>query len=498
MGAAATGCVGVGPLGRPRPRRPRHAAHRPDRGLLGRRLLIPLLVVISSLAGSTQVAAQEKGDDVTLGGGSDIRSGTVIAVPAGATIPALHHVAADNPGPTPIDVEFRSEAPPGISIEPTIERTTIPPGGDIRVQFAIRVAAGVVPGDHRVTAQLVRSDVTAEPGRVTNVPAVGTTFTLRTGGESAAISVRSIGAQTGQPVEGTLSVAYLDPPAKPFEVERAEGTTLTAQVAAPGRYEVAYTLDGTRLASDEVSVVPGEDLAVTLAVDSVSFVSASAEPQREGGAIVVADLRASVQNHLGTIAGPLALKVEVHRDGTLLDEVELERLDALDEGVTEAELTYRPDDGFRPGEYRFEFVLASDDFNIRYTKTPSFEVPAPFPWLIAAVVAAALVATAALIRAWRRRRRRDRTRGEPSRGSTASRTPTPPSSEPAAPLGSTVVATPPPVPARSAEPGPVRRSPSPGWYPDPAGRFGERYWDGDDWTEHVRSGGHMTIDPPVA
>ncbi len=37
-----------------------------------------------------------------------------------------------------------------------------------------------------------------------------------------------------------------------------------------------------------------------------------------------------------------------------------------------------------------------------------------------------------------------------------------------------------------------------GWYPDPAGRFELRYWDGSAWTEHVSRAGQQYTDPPVA
>jgi hypothetical protein len=35
----------------------------------------------------------------------------------------------------------------------------------------------------------------------------------------------------------------------------------------------------------------------------------------------------------------------------------------------------------------------------------------------------------------------------------------------------------------------------PGWYPDPAGRFDDRYWDGTDWTSAVKRGEHVESDP---
>jgi hypothetical protein len=33
------------------------------------------------------------------------------------------------------------------------------------------------------------------------------------------------------------------------------------------------------------------------------------------------------------------------------------------------------------------------------------------------------------------------------------------------------------------------------WHPDPTGRFEQRYWDGESWTEHVANGGSRSTDP---
>ena len=37
-----------------------------------------------------------------------------------------------------------------------------------------------------------------------------------------------------------------------------------------------------------------------------------------------------------------------------------------------------------------------------------------------------------------------------------------------------------------------------GWYADPSGRYELRYWDGNQWTEHVSRAGQQYTDPPVA
>lgn len=38
-------------------------------------------------------------------------------------------------------------------------------------------------------------------------------------------------------------------------------------------------------------------------------------------------------------------------------------------------------------------------------------------------------------------------------------------------------------------------NPPANWYPDPTGRHGQRYWDGQQWTEHVFSDGVQAVDP---
>ncbi len=38
-------------------------------------------------------------------------------------------------------------------------------------------------------------------------------------------------------------------------------------------------------------------------------------------------------------------------------------------------------------------------------------------------------------------------------------------------------------------------APGPGWFPDPAGRFDHRWWDGTDWTDTVARDGTTTTDP---
>lgn len=69
------------------------------------------------------------------------------------------------------------------------------------------------------------------------------------------------------------------------------------------------------------------------------------------------------------------------------------------------------------------------------------------------------------------------------------------------------VYSPDPTPAATASPEPVAAVQEPvaaqptvpaGWYADPSGRYELRYWDGNQWTEHVARGGQQFTDAPVA
>lgn len=363
-----------------------------------------MLALSGLLAGASIVGAPAQ--DVRLGGGSDIPAGSVLAIPRGGSIPALHHVFADNPESRSIEVEFRAEPPPGIEVIPDQTRLTIKPGTSVKDNFALRVAETTPPGDYEVTVQLVRSDVRAGPGELTNIPAVGTTFTVRVTGEAATAEVVAVSAQTDAPVEGTLTLAAVRGTRPALEVARIEGSELRAKVA-PGAYEAAYVFEGRRLASEELTVAAGQTASVVLKVETLSFALVAARPVKEGGKVVLAELVASVENHLRPIAGNVTIRAIVHRDDRLIETVALDELDGLPLGVTEAKLPYRPTDGFPAGTYRVVFEIVAGALTLRAGDQPAFDVGGSRPPLAAVGIAvgAAGGAAATWILARRMRRR---------------------------------------------------------------------------------------------
>lgn len=326
-------------------------------------------------------------------------------------MPPVHHLFADNPEPHPIDVAFRTEAPAAIRITPEREHVRIPPGEGVRVRFSIAVADAAAPGDHRVTVQLVRTDIEAKPGQIISIPAIGTSFTVRVRGESAAINVSAVNAQNGRPVEGTLTLAARAGPNAFFEVARRDASELQATVA-PGDYRAAYLLSGREMAADKVRVEANETAAVRLEVDTVSFVTVAAKPVKEGDRIAVAELVAAVENHLAPMAGPAVIRAHVHHNRKQLETVTLQQLDELELGVTEAKLTYRPARGFLPGEYRFVFELTTPQLTLRAAKVARFTADRGQS-LPLVLVYATFAALAVGLAVWLLARRRARAGGVP-------------------------------------------------------------------------------------
>ncbi len=337
------------------------------------KILAAFLTAMVLLAVPVLAQAQEAGDE-RLGGGSDISSEVTVELPQGGSVPPIHYIFADNPADEPIEVEFRAEAPTGITIGPEWERSTVPANGKIENHFTVGVSTAMAAGAYPVVVQLVRSDIEALPGQITNIPAIQTAFTVAVTGEAATITVRSVSALTGQPVAGTLTLASLLPDGRSFEINRVEGDVIETPVA-PGEYRAAFLLGEREIAAEDLTVEADQTIELVLEVETISFVLGAIRTTEENGRPVVADLVASVNNESEPVPGPATLQTRILHNGTEVDLIVLQDMAELPVGLTEATATYRPQNGWQAGSYQFTFELATPAFTLTAPDPATLDIP---------------------------------------------------------------------------------------------------------------------------
>ncbi|MEX1004986.1 MAG: hypothetical protein WD990_10905 [Acidimicrobiia bacterium] len=332
-------------------------------------VLVTLLVTVFSLP----VWGQET-EGARLGGGSDIPPDVTLRLPQGGVLPPVHAIFADNPETEPIEVEFRAQAPAGILIEPEWNERTIPAGGGVENHFGVQVAASLAQGEYDVVVQLVRSDIEPQPGQITNIPAVQAAFTVEVTGDAGTVTVRSISAQSGEPVAATITLSARHGDERWFEIDRVQGAVLEGRVA-PGEFRAAVLLGEREVAAEEFTVDADQTLEVEIELETVSFVLVAARPVTERERLVVVDLVASINNEIGSIPGPNILQARVLHGGVEVDTVVLEEFPQVPAGITEATVTYRPEDGWQAGTYGFVFELVTPAFTLVAADEPVLEVP---------------------------------------------------------------------------------------------------------------------------
>lgn len=296
-----------------------------------------------------------------------------MVLPQGGRLPPIHYIFADNPADTPIEVEFRGEAPIGITIEPEWETKAISANGRVDNYFAVSVTSAMANGRYPVVVQLVRSDIEEVPGQITSIPAIQTTFTVHVTGAAATVTIRSVSALTGQPVPGTITLGS-EGSGGTFEINRAQGSVMEARVA-PGDYRAAFLLGEREIAAEDFTVEENQEIEVVLEVETISFVVAAIRPAEENGRPVVVDLIASVNNEAGIVLGPTSLRTRVLHNGVEVDSVTLKEIGDLPVGLTEAVIPYRPQDGLQPGTYVFVFELDTPEFILTAPEQSSLDVP---------------------------------------------------------------------------------------------------------------------------
>ncbi|MFN8126752.1 MAG: hypothetical protein U0R64_09635 [Candidatus Nanopelagicales bacterium] len=365
------------------------------------RAFIAGLIVVGMTIGSPALAAQD--DAPSLGISKSFPENAVVVVTPGQTLPPEQSIKVDNAGPRPAEVQWETNAPAGITVEPSVSKATIPSGDSLTIPFSITVADTVAGGRYPVGINVKQTNVKPpEGGGITVAPAVGANLILEVRGATADVTLRGVSKESGTPVTGQLTLGQARDGGLPVVVARTTGESLTARIA-PGRYVGSFDVPGLVHEETVFEIADGETKDVAIEVTTVAFVVADALPQPSLDAITSAKLVASLQNNLKKLAGPLTLSAEVSRDGELIDTVDIRTFDSLPHGLTDGSGTYVPSQGWSPGEYTFRFLLTSEQFQVSSPAQQPIVIGRSL--LLPLAIAAAVIALLGWI-LWRRRRDR--------------------------------------------------------------------------------------------
>lgn len=369
--------------------------------------LAPLALLAGSLALGASSANAIEDSEYGLAISSSFNSRSVVALAQGTSAPPTQAVTIFNTGQHPAQISFAMKAPSGIKITPTDDNFTLEPDGKKRVSFGVSVDRGQPPGEYPIIMTAQQTNVPIPTGGATGIaPGVGARLTVKVTGKSAQLTVRAINAQDQSEISGNLKIMYLPEGGLPFTVQQGENVSQLNGVVSPGKYRAAFSIPGLVGEDVEFAVKAAENKTVEIPVRAVTFVSAGLNPTTDDGKIVAADLLASVRNSLPSVEGPVTFVALVTRNGELINEVELQTQPSLPNGVTSVRESYRPSDGFTPGEYVFDFKLRSPKFEITADQHPKLTIADSFPWLTVLLIVIGLFVLLFLLLLLRRRRQR--------------------------------------------------------------------------------------------
>ena len=332
-------------------------------------------VAVAVVAGGAAPAAHAQAG---LGGGTEFRTGAVFPFVAGTPGTIETGMYVQNIGDDVAEVELRGELPAGIVLEPLVPTPLVLRPGELgQFPFLVTVSDAVAPGRYELIINLAQTNVGRRDGPTGSVytPAIAGSFVVEVVGASAAVTIAPVSDATGLPATGRISLFYLTGQATPLLIDATDGTRLTRDVV-PGRYRATFDVPGLQRQELEFEIAAGEDRVVRMEIPTLSFSFVGATPTLDAdGDIVTAELVASVNNSLRRVDGPITFGVEVLRDGTLIEDINLAVVPELPPGRSEQRASYRPLEGFSGGEWEFVFVLSSDEFRLEATERPSFTAP---------------------------------------------------------------------------------------------------------------------------
>lgn len=376
-----------------------------------RKVTLGVVVAVALVAGPA--AADEP--VYKLAGSSSLLNKAEITISQGQSVPQVQTLLVENAGTDVAEIEMDPSSKSGIEINTDVTTFSLKPGERRTVRFGVTVSAGQPTGRFPVSLTAKQTNVPPPAeGGFGFAPGVTVKFVVNVAPANGVgkVNIKAVSTQDGTPVDGELTLAYVPKDSPPFVVARAMGNALTADVA-PGPYQAKLAIPGLVESTQNFALTKGETKDITLKLEAIVFNATAAKPSTDGGKIVAVDLLASVSNKLRPIAGPVTFNAIVRRDGQQVDTVVLQTQPTLPIGVTDVRTNYRPQDGWEPGTYTFEFNVTTTSFVVTATQVPSVEVPKVFPWLLVGLGILSLVVIGAIIWALRRRRRSEQASAPP-------------------------------------------------------------------------------------
>lgn len=342
--------------------------------------------------------------NVGIGGGAGFVSGSEFPFIAGIDSSLTSAFFVQNTGTEEFELEFIYGAPDGIEITPSEGQDTIlRPGKTTDFRFDLSVSSIVPAGKYPITVNLRKKPDDEPAAGTTYVPALAGRLVVNVAGASATANISVVSELTGQPASGNLGLFYLAENGIETLVRETKQSEFSIDLV-PGNYRLTFDIPNLQRQSKEFTIEDGDNLDVVLEIPTLDFTGLSAIAKRdERDVIQFVNLSMQVFNNLRSLDGPIQLFTRVYANDELKEEFTLATIPTLPEGETLQRAVYDPDGGFEQGEWRFEFGVRGENFEVLSPQIPRVNSPGllqSYLQEILIAVAFLLVIALAMPRSW--------------------------------------------------------------------------------------------------
>ena len=331
------------------------------------------MTLVATVGTSSQVSLADSG----IGGGTSFTNGSIFPFISGLTTSLSSSFFVQNIGDDDLELEIIHGAPRGITIEPSEgQDLSLAPFESTLFFFDITVDETVPANSYPIIINLRQSNFEQidEPGSIYR-PALAASFVVDVIGASSTLNFSAISALNGLPAQGDLSLFYLGENGIDTLIYQENASEFSLAVV-PGNYRATFDIPNLQRQSVEFTIEDGETRDVVLEIPTLEFLSVGAIPTRDDRDVIqFVTLSMDVFNNLRQLQGPIDFVSKVYLDDELVDEFIIETLPFLPEGETLQRAVYDRDEGFAQGDWKFEFGIRNEQFEVYSTQT--LTVPSP-------------------------------------------------------------------------------------------------------------------------